>query len=338
MAKKALFLVFTFLLIIASLSALPWDVKAQSIQTIVIQQDGSISPSSVPIKQEGNTYTFTDNIFATIRVMKSNIVINGAGYTLQGPYNGTHTSVWVIGEGPDQLPEGVLEEYTIGVDLGDKSITGLTVTNLNIKNFSIGIYLYTKNNTLIGNSVCENVVGVLISGSNNTVTDNYIAKNTQGLFFGFNDPSDIPQDVIISHNGFDQNKMQINGCLCDEYPENEPPHAWDNGKTGNYWSDYGGSDADGDGIGDTPYVVDIQNQDRYPLMQNPTSILNPEEIKQSALVPIELLLLAVVAPVVIIITVLVVSEIRNRKKSSKKSSSLVQLVGFECTGLDVLGY
>lgn len=315
MTQKSLPLIVVLLLFAASVSALSLDAKAQSIQTIVIQQDGSISPSSVPIKQDGNMYTFTDDIFATIRVMKSNIIINGAGHTLQGPYNGTHTSVWVIGEGPDQLPEGVLEEYTIGVDLGDKSVTGLTITNLNIKNFSIGTYLWTKNNTLTSNSVCENVVGVLISGSNNTVTDNYIAKNTQGLFFGFNDPSDIPADVIISHNGFDKNNMQINGCLCDDYPENEPPHAWDNGKIGNYWSDYTGADLDGDGIGDTPYVVDIQNQDRYPLMQNPTSILTPEVSGGFVPIPAGFLLLAVVVPFVIIITVLVVSEIRNWRKS-----------------------
>jgi len=35
---------------------------------------------------------------------------------------------------------------------------------------------------------------------------------------------------------------------------------------GNYWSDYAGVDADGDGIGDPPYVIDENNTDRYPLI------------------------------------------------------------------------
>jgi len=45
-------------------------------------------------------------------------------------------------------------------------------------------------------------------------------------------------------------------------------NAWDDGypSGGNYWSDYTGVDADGDGIGDTPYVIDENNTDRYPLM------------------------------------------------------------------------
>ena len=246
--------------------------EPQPTQKIVIQSNGNITPTDAPIKQSGNKYTLTDDVYGTIRIQKSNIILDGAGHTLMGPYNGSQANVWVVGNGPSQSSD-LVAEYIIGIDLGAKTVEGITIQNFDIKNFSIGMYMWTKNNTIIGNAISESILGIMLSGSNTTISGNYLSKNQQGLFFGFNGVDEvIPSDVVIASNSFVDNVVQINGCFCEDYPENEEPHSWDNGRSGNYWSDYNGTDVDGNGIGDIPYVVDIQNQDRYPLMDNTLTI------------------------------------------------------------------
>ncbi len=48
-------------------------------------------------------------------------------------------------------------------------------------------------------------------------------------------------------------------------------NTWDNGEEGNYWSDHvtrypNAMEVDGSGVGDTPYYINENNQDKYPLM------------------------------------------------------------------------
>jgi hypothetical protein len=84
----------------------------------------------------------------------------------------------------------------------------------------------------------------------NTVKQSFF----DGLMLGENRGSNT-----IFHNNFIDN------------PENaydETGNTWDNGSSGNYWSDYNGSDTDGDGIGDSPYQIPgNKSQDMYPLMK-----------------------------------------------------------------------
>jgi hypothetical protein len=264
--------------------------------TIVIQENGKIYPADAPIQIDGDTYTLTQDIYDPILIEKSNIIFNGAGHALIGPLTEEqHKYGQVIGWGPDYEEE---VPYIIGIDVDD-DVSGVLITGLTVYNFSIGAYIRSVNNTLQGCSIYNNIVGVLLSGSGNHVTYNNITGNQQGLFFGFetvNDMGNIPSDILISHNCFISNNQQLSGCVCKEYNMTEERHSWDDGKEGNYWSDYTGVDADGDGIGDTPYVVDILNQDSYPLMQLP-AMPEPKE----APLPTELILIGVLVPVIAIV-------------------------------------
>lgn len=44
-------------------------------------------------------------------------------------------------------------------------------------------------------------------------------------------------------------------------------NVFEKNSVGNFWSNYNGTDNDGDGVGDTPQILDSKNQDNYPLMQ-----------------------------------------------------------------------
>lgn len=274
---------------------------AATLPVIRILPDGSVNPSDVPIKRNGDIYTFTNHIYARIVVDRDNIVIDGAGYTLHGNYNGTRTDSWVVGQGPGQTGGENTIPWSIGIDLANKNRYNLTVRNLNIKSFYIGIYVWTTNNTIIDCAVTDCIIGILLSGDSNKIIRNYIARNEMGVFFGVNTPGDKPINIILSHNSFIDNKVHFSGCTCKEYNPNEPVHSWDNGKEGNYWDSYNGTDYDGDGIGDTPYIIDPQNQDRYPLMRGVAAPPTPPTPASgiSAAIVIALTAVAVIATIVI---------------------------------------
>lgn len=276
-------------------------------QVIYIGPDGAIDPPTAPIARQGNMYILTDNIYAPIVIDKDDIILNGAGYTLEGSYNGTRTDLPM-----DELEEqsnGSGVPWTVGIDFAKGTRNGITIKNLNITNFSIGIWLWASSNVVIGNAITENILGILLSAPDNFITGNYIANNEDGIFFGANEPGNIPTNVTLSRNSFRENFRQLSGCICEEYNETEDLHTWDNGKEGNYWSDYAGIDANGDGIGDIPYVIDVLNQDRFPLVRSVAvlpSVAPP--------FPLDLAII-----VVVLISIAVVALIGRKRKHSQKA-------------------
>jgi len=140
--------------------------------------------------------------------------------------------------------------------------SGTTITGIVITNWNQGISFVDSGDCKIYGNIMSlmNNSGIALQGNN--AANNRIYNNIfQGNYIAINLTESSTN--IIYHNNF----------IANTDPVYVSPgvyaNIWDNGypSGGNYWSDYAGVDANGDGIGDTPYIIDSNNRDRYPLMK-----------------------------------------------------------------------
>jgi len=273
MKRTALALVLTSMLLtlilVGSMSVdfayanfLPVDVPEHNIEITV---DGNVTGTD-KIQRDGAIYTFTGNISGSIVVLRGDITIDGAGYALQG--NGYSYGIFIQ-------------------DVSDENGSGVTVKNMTITNFETGVlysYQHVSDKVVVlsGNTIKNNSRGIVCYNTNNIIiSQNKIVNNTRGIM------SSITQDLVACGNIFTDNaiaiqleSVRISSKVFGNYFINNTVHialdpdylsasrvSWDNGSAGNYWSDYNGTDANNDGLGDTPYVIHRDNQDIYPLME-----------------------------------------------------------------------
>jgi len=304
--KKSASLLALLLLLVSVVSvSLPQLEVAKAEGTIYIRADGSVEGTD-SILQDGNVYTFTGNIVnQSIIVEKDDIMVDGAGYTLEG--DGKISAIWLenrrnvtiknmqithLGEGIRVM--GYCENNAIIgnniTDIGHKTDTGnaiwitfgasnTTISGNNITGNRVGIFVYMSGGTIISeNCIASNAQGIWISGTSNHIIRNNITNNNVGVSVDFD-------TNIIHHNNFVNNTVQ---AKVNEGAS--PVNSWDDGVTGNHWSSYNGTDNDGDGIGDTPYIINDNNQDNYPIV-NPTII--PEFPSWASLVVMVVAVMAV---------------------------------------------
>jgi parallel beta-helix repeat protein len=136
---------------------------AKAEGTIYIRADGTIDPSTAPISTIDNvTYIFTDNIYDSIIVGRSSIVLDGKDHIIQG------TGVYGSGGIALQNVNNVTMKNMIVIDtaLGILSLfsSNITISNSNIANNGVGIGLaYSFNNTVVGNMFTND--GLIVMGS-----------------------------------------------------------------------------------------------------------------------------------------------------------------------------
>ena len=155
------------------------SAKAQSEDPIVINPNGTITPSANITTHDNVTYTFTGNNYLPIVVNRSNIIINGNGYTLQS--------------------EGSRTGFNCTSQVTD--IYNVTIKNTNIKDFYEGIYLLSSSNdTISGNNITSNSgAGVICLSSNyDSVSRNNITNNAQqGLCFSYSSYNNVSGNVFV---------------------------------------------------------------------------------------------------------------------------------------------
>ena len=171
-----------------------------------------------------------------------------------------------------------------------------SITENQFVNNDKGLYIesYSFNNMIEGNTFTGNNYGVfLYSSSSNTLTQNNFTYNQNALYFssassnniylnnfqnntrqvydnGMNNPYASVVSATLSRQSTGARFQTLAHVSVEPAnfigPLQLSANNWDNGAKGNYWSDYNGTDANGDGIGDTAFYLYGNNQDNYPLM------------------------------------------------------------------------
>jgi parallel beta-helix repeat protein len=207
-ASKILFLVFVIMMSLWVVTTQP--VKPQSSGTIYIRSDGSVDPPAAPIQRDGNTYTVTDNIFDSIVVEKDNIVVDGAGYTLQGTGDYSSEGIGLTGRSNVTIKNMIIRTFGYGIRVNYGSNNKIIENNITNNQYGVWIY-YSSNNNLSKNNIVGNFENHvwLYHSSNNTMSDNYIEEPKDGIIgeiIGFkllssSDNNRLSKNIIVGANG-----------------------------------------------------------------------------------------------------------------------------------------
>jgi len=174
--------------------------------------------------------------------------------------------------------KNVFSNNAFGIDLGGRGnpidVRDNTILYSNVSGISIS---YLINPNVCNNYIAGNSYGLSISEdwAGGLCQNNTFRNNDCGLFL-----AEVSNYEPIIHNNFVNNSRQV--VLSG------PPKffTWDTGypSGGNYWSDYNGIDlysgqyqniTGSDGIGDTPYIIDSDQQDNYPFTK-PLALQPPQ--------------------------------------------------------------
>jgi parallel beta-helix repeat protein len=168
--------------ILVSISSATFKVQMINASgTIYVRANGMIEPKEAPISSVDNiTYTLTGNINDLIVVERDSILVDGAGYIVQGTGKGKGISL--DGRRNVTIQNVEIIAFNNGIHLC-RSSNNRICRNRITANTYIGISLsQSSNNSVVGNNItASNCYGIYVDESlNNNITENMFTK--VGLF------------------------------------------------------------------------------------------------------------------------------------------------------------
>jgi parallel beta-helix repeat protein len=229
------------------------------------------------------------------------IIVKDGSYTENVTVDRSLTIQSENGAASTTVTAAISSSPVFDVDADGVTIDGFTVAGPTDSHVA-GIELVGANDCVIQNndcSLCYNGIHLGGAATNNVIGSNYCHNNSErGISI-----RDTAHDNFITGNTVENNDgegfcikdmsannvLWLNNVLGNEveiltsvvlnspteltYTYNSSSYT---GYLGNYWDEYTGSDADGDGVGDTPYSVGSYT-DNYPLIAQSENYTFEEE-------------------------------------------------------------
>ncbi|MEM3730488.1 MAG: NosD domain-containing protein [Candidatus Bathyarchaeia archaeon] len=208
-------LALTLVLLLFFVCAYCPKVQAANFNTnIYIRANGDVEPSTAPISTSDKIhYTFTSDItFTTIQrfaIERSSIIIDGNGYTLRGASTSGGAGFWfnnACNVNNVTIKNVKIQNFYIGIELTNSSNNVICENNITGNSIGVKLGTFSKFNSVYGNNIVENFgSGIMLQGaSNNTILSNNFKSNAEGIVLG--EGSD---NNIISNNNIMDNSVGI---------------------------------------------------------------------------------------------------------------------------------
>ena len=177
---------------------------------------------------------------------------------------GGQHGIKLFGTSYSNITENYLEQIGLSgaIQLSDSNYNLVTGNYITSCTEGIQVWQHSTNNTVMENTItkCDDKAIRLQYADNNTVARNYVSNSDIGTSIY------VANNNTITHNSYVNNTEQLPSGEWEWYAKTFGYNGSQNIINQNYYSDYNGTDGNGDGIGDTPYVINEENQDNYPLM------------------------------------------------------------------------